>query len=87
MSVSRVSLDQAPETIRAVVANLVAQRVDFVVLEQLGYSSTYLYLYPAVQAYPKLFPVAMHLKNPDTYLLRFEREEAMKVLGEKAGSE
>lgn len=69
-----------------VVANLVAQQVDFVVLEQLGYSSTYLYLYPAIQAYPKLFPVVMHLPAPDTYLLKFEREQAEAALGGTTGS-
>ncbi|MFQ5750795.1 MAG: hypothetical protein ACE5HI_02260, partial [bacterium] len=45
--------------------------VDYVVLEQLGFGSTYRYLYPAIKKNPGLFPVVFHLKNPDTYLLKF----------------
>lgn len=56
--------------------DLIHKQVDFVVLEQLGYSSTYRYLYPAIQQHPDLFPVVWHLKNPDTYLLRFDRKKA-----------
>jgi hypothetical protein len=44
---------------------------DYVVLEQLGYSSTNRYLYPVVQRYPNKFKVIKHIKNPDTYLLKF----------------
>jgi len=44
---------------------------DYVVIEQLGYSSTNKYLYPAVQRYPNKFKVIKHIKNPDTYLLKF----------------
>ena len=58
------------------IQGLLDQGVEFVVLEQLGYSSTYRYLYPAIQRNPQLFPVVWHLKNPDTYLLKFEREKA-----------
>ncbi|MBQ7162147.1 MAG: glycosyltransferase family 39 protein [Bacteroidales bacterium] len=64
------------------VRGLLQNRVDFVVLEQLGYSSTPLYLYPAITTYPELFPVVWQLKNPDTYLLRFDREKAAAMLGE-----
>ena len=45
--------------------------VDYVVLEQLGYSSTARYLYPAIQRYPEKFKVVKHLGNPDTYLMKF----------------
>ncbi len=45
--------------------------VDYVVLDQLGYSSTVRYLYPAIKQYPAKFKVIQHLKNPDTYLLKF----------------
>ena len=62
------------------IQGLLDQGVEFVVLEQLGYSSTYRYLYPAIQRNPQLFPVVWHLKNPDTYLLRFDREKAQKQL-------
>ena len=63
------------------ISDLVEKRVDYVVLEQLGYSSTYLYLYPAIQKNPELFRQAMHCTNPDTYLLKFDREAAAKKFG------
>ncbi|MGB3180668.1 MAG: hypothetical protein WBB45_04725 [Cyclobacteriaceae bacterium] len=47
------------------------KKVDFVVVDNLGYSDTYNYLYPAVQNNPQHFQVAARLENPDTYLLRF----------------
>jgi len=52
-------------------ADLELRRVDYVVLEQLGYSSTFRYLYPAIQKNPERFENVSHLPNPDTYLLRF----------------
>jgi hypothetical protein len=60
--------------------DLIQKKVDFVVLEQLGYGSTVRYLYPAIIAHPELFPVIWHLPNPDTYLLKFEREKAKEKL-------
>ena len=63
-----------------VLENLIENKVDFVVLEQLGYSSTGLYLYPAIQQNQELFPIVWHLQNPDTYLLKFEREKAVEKL-------
>ena len=44
---------------------------DYVVLEQLGYSSTGRYLYPAIKRYPAKFKIIKHIKNPDTYLMKF----------------
>ena len=60
--------------------DLIQKKVDYVVLEQLGYGSTVRYLYPAITANPELFPVIWHLPNPDTYLLKFEREKAKEKL-------
>lgn len=60
------------------IKGLIDSNVEYVVLEQLGFSSTARYLYPAIQKNPDLFPIAMHLKNPDTYLLRFDKEKAIK---------
>ncbi len=62
------------------IRDLLDKRVDFVVFEQLGYSSTFLYLYPAIEQYPEVFPVVWHLPNPDTYLLRFDKAKAEEVL-------
>lgn len=61
---------------KALIKGLISSNTDYVVLDQLGFSSTYRYLYPAIQKHPELFPIVMHLKNPDTYLLKFEREKA-----------
>ena len=63
-----------------VIKDLINKKVEFVILEQLGYSSTPRYLYPAIAKYQSLFPVVIHLQTPDTYLLRFEREKAKQLL-------
>lgn len=68
--------DNATELIKG----LVDSNTDYVILEQLGFSSTGRYLYPAIQKNPDLFPIVMHLKNPDTFLLKFDREKAIKKL-------
>jgi hypothetical protein len=44
---------------------------NYVILDHLGYSSTALYLFPAIKKYPNKFKEIVHLKNPDTYLLQF----------------
>jgi hypothetical protein len=62
------------------IAGLIRSKVDYVVLEQLGYSSTSRYLYPAIQSYPELFRLVMHLSNPDTYLFKFDKEQAKKTI-------
>lgn len=60
------------------IRGLIKKHVDFVVLDQLGYSSTYRYLYPAISKNPDLFKVVYRLRNPDTYLLKFNRDVATK---------
>ncbi|MFR9165658.1 MAG: ArnT family glycosyltransferase [Dysgonomonas sp.] len=62
------------------IQGLIDNKVDFVVLEQLGYSSTFRYLYPAIQKHQELFAPIYYLPNPDTYLLKFEREQAIQKL-------
>ena len=42
------------------IKGLIDSNVEYVVLEQLGFSSTARYLYPAIQKNPDLFPIAMH---------------------------
>lgn len=64
----------------SVIVQMVRSKVDYVILEQLGYSSTPRYLLPAIQHRPDLFPIAWQLPNPDTYLLRFERDKAASIL-------
>lgn len=65
---------------RVVIQSLIDGKSDYVVLEQLGYSSTALYLYPAIQKHPELFQPVIHLTDPDTYLLKFDREGAVNKL-------
>jgi len=55
----------------AVIASLEEQGVDFVVVEQLGFSSTPRFLVPAIQKYPERFAVVWQQPNPDTFILRF----------------
>ena len=43
--------------------------VEYVVIEQLGFSSTARYLVPAVRAHANRFDTVLHLKNPDTCVL------------------
>lgn len=47
------------------------KNVDYVVVEQLGYSSTSKYLVPAIDRYPNKFKVIKELKHPNTYLMKF----------------
>ena len=54
--------------------------VEFVVLDQLGYSSTYKYLYPVIKNHPQLFTPLDAKKNPDTYFLQFNRKLAHDFL-------
>jgi hypothetical protein len=56
------------------IEDFIERKVDYVVLEQLGYSSTGLYLYPTVKKYPMKFKLLLHYKNPDTYLMKFMPE-------------
>lgn len=53
---------------------------DYVVLDQLGYASTYKYLYPMIKAYPSVFIPVCHLTKPDTYLLKIDKVAAQKSL-------
>jgi hypothetical protein len=50
-------------------------KVDYVVVEQLGFSSTAKYLVPAIQKNQDKFEVVLQLPNPDTYLLKFKRDK------------
>lgn len=48
-------------------------KVDYVVIEQLGFGSTGKYLIPAVQKNMDKFEIVLQLPNPDTYLLKFKK--------------
>lgn len=62
------------------IAHLVEKKVDYVILDALGYSSTAYYLFPAIQKHPKYFAPVMHYEDTHTYLLRFHREQAAAEL-------
>ena len=54
------------------IADLEKQKVDYVVIDQV-YGNTFQYLLPAVRQYPNRFEQVLHLKNPDTFLLKFKK--------------
>jgi hypothetical protein len=58
------------------IADLERRKADYVVIEQLGYGSTPRYLVPAVQKNMSRFQVVKQLKNPDTYLLKFQMSKS-----------
>lgn len=53
------------------IKHLTESGVTYVILEQLGYSSTGRYLYPAIQANQSKFKLIKHIEDPDTYLFEF----------------
>lgn len=55
----------------AQLAYLKAKGVNYIVLDQLGFSDTQKYLVPAINKYPRKFKPVAHIKKPDTYLFRF----------------
>ena len=64
----------------ALIADLVKKKVDLVLVDALGYSSTYRYLIPAIQNYPQFFPRALaYYENTGTYLLVFDRQAAEQL--------
>ena len=68
---NRYTVRYAFSTDAAHVINRMEEKsVDYVVIDQLGFSSTPRYLVPAVRAYPNRFATVLHLKNPDTFILR-----------------
>lgn len=65
---------------KQVIQKMLDNKVDYVILEQLGYSSTARYLYPAIMKHQDMFKVVMQLPNPDTYLLYFDKAAASSFL-------
>jgi hypothetical protein len=54
------------------IKDLEKRNASYVVIEQLGYGSTARYLMPAIQKNLPRFQIVKQLKNPDTYLLKFQ---------------
>lgn len=65
---------------KQVIKSLVDAKADYVIVEQLGYSSTPRYLVPAINKNPGLFEPVIQMKDPDTYLFRFDRKKAEELL-------
>lgn len=55
-----------------VIEGLLKNNVDYVILDQLGYSSTSRYLYPAIKRYPAKFKVIKKTEKPEQYLMEFK---------------
>lgn len=58
------------------IRGLIQSKVDYVVLDQLGYEATVRFLYPAIKKHPELFVAIAAYRSPQTYLLRFDRRAA-----------
>lgn len=52
------------------IKNLYEKKVDYVVYDQLGYSTTYRYLRPVLQNNQSLFELVKKIENPPTYLFK-----------------
>lgn len=64
------------ESDREIITDFIDKKVDYLVLEKLGYSSVYLYMRPAVEKNMELFEVVFSQENPNTFLLKFNIEKA-----------
>jgi len=57
-----------------VIAHMEREKVDFVVVESLGFRQTRDFLVPAINAYSERFQILWQKSDPPTYVLRFRRE-------------
>lgn len=58
----------------AIIADFEKRNIDIVILDQLGFSSTPQYLFPAINTNLNRFDVIHIVRNPDTYILRFKKK-------------
>jgi 4-amino-4-deoxy-L-arabinose transferase-like glycosyltransferase len=58
--------------------DLVENGADYVVLESLGYGSTYKYLLPAIKKHSYAFPRVLNYQNPPTMLFQFNAQAYMQ---------
>ena len=66
---------------KKILRDMVEKGVDYVVLDQLGFSSTPRYLYPAIKKNRGLFRAVIRTEKPRTYVLQFDAEKAGAMLG------
>lgn len=57
------------------IEDLEKNRIDIVVLDQLGFASTPRYLAPAINKFRGRFKILHKILNPDTYILKFKKTE------------
>ena len=60
--------------------NMLDKNIDFVIFEQLGYSSSYYYLLPCLAKHKDLFQPVAELEEPETYLFAFDKKKAAEWL-------
>jgi hypothetical protein len=77
---TRYAFSKNDETI---LRDMVEKGVDYVVLDQLGFSSTARYLYPAIKKNRRLFRVVIKQDKPETYVFQFDEERAKRIIGAK----
>lgn len=63
---------------KELIKNLIKNKVDFVLFDNLGFSSTQRYLLPAINNNRELFKTVYKLQNPNTYLLKFDIQKAIE---------
>lgn len=64
---------------KKVLKGLVDKKVDYVILDQLAFSSTPKFLYPATQKYATLFLPLYATTEPQFYLLKFDEKKAALI--------
>lgn len=65
---------------RKLVKDLIDKKIDFVILDHLGFAATYRYLLPCVEQNSDFFKPVLNVPNPHTFLVYFDREKAMQWL-------
>ncbi len=63
------------------IRGLIESKVDYVVLNRMGYVETARFLYPAIRKHEELFEGVAAFRKPQTYLLRFDRKAAERKFG------
>ena len=69
---NRKAAGYAWKTPDEVIADFKKKNIEIVVLDHLGFQSTPEFLVPAIQAHRNRFAVLHIIRNPDTYVLKFE---------------
>lgn len=59
---------------------MIDRKVEYVLLDQMGFASTEYFLLPCLEKHMDLFKLVGSLPNPDTYLFAFDRKKAIKFL-------